>query len=220
LNRRFGLTVASSPDTIASKVTTASHPGAPEGGTHEQAAADHGSSSRPNADASEVGDATTGRPEETGTIGGSGTEATMRISDAAERLGVSPRTLRFYEELRLVTPSGHTAGGARRYAPEDLARIERIQELKEILGLGLDEIRDVLDTESRIEELRRAYRENAGVSTDAARAERRAILVEALERRRTITEQLDRKMVRMASFRAKLVADAAKTLELLEKLEG
>jgi DNA-binding transcriptional MerR regulator len=153
------------------------------------------------------------------TVTSSGTAATMRISDAAERLGVSARTLRFYEELQLVTPSGHTAGGARRYSNEDLARIERVQELKDILGLGLDEIKEVLDTEARIEELRRAYRENAGVSTAGARAERRAILVEALERRATITEQLDRKMARMAAFRAKLAADSARARDLLAELD-
>ncbi len=154
-----------------------------------------------------------------GTATCSGTEATMRISDAAERLGVSARTLRFYEELQLVSPSGHTAGGARRYAPEDLVRIERIQELKEMLGLGLDEIKEVLETESRIEELRAAYHENAGVCTEAADSERRAILLEALERRTSITEQLDRKMARMAAFRAKLVADASRTREILAQLD-
>ena len=155
-----------------------------------------------------------------GTITSSGTEATMRISDAAERVGVSSRTLRFYEELGLVNPSGHTAGGARRYAPEDLARIERIQELKDILGLGLDEIKEVLDTETRIEELRRAYHESARTPTSAARRKQKAILQEALQRREAITEQLDRKMERMACFRAKLLAESAKTRELLEQFES
>jgi len=160
------------------------------------------------------------RTQDLGTITSSGTEATMRISDAADRVGVSSRTLRFYEELGLVSPSGHTAGGARRYAPEDLARIERIQELKDILGLGLDEIKEVLDTETRMEELRRAYRENARTPTAAARSKQKAILQEALQRREAIAEQLDRKMDRMASFRAKLLAESARTRELLEQFES
>ena len=157
--------------------------------------------------------------QELGNVTSSGTEATMRISDAADRAGVSPRTLRFYEELGLVCPSGHTAGGARRYAPEDLSRIERIQELKEILGLGLDEIKGILDTEARLQELRDAYHLNAKASTASARHNQRAILTEAMTRREAITEQLDRKMERMAAFRAKLMADAAKAQELLDRLE-
>jgi DNA-binding transcriptional MerR regulator len=143
----------------------------------------------------------------------------MRISDAAERAGVSPRTLRFYEELGLIAPSGHTAGGARRYAPEDLARIERIQELKDVLGLGLDEVKEVLDTEARLEELRGAYRLNAEAATTTARRNQRAILVEALARREAIMDQLDRKMERLAAFRAKLMADASKTQEVLAALD-
>jgi DNA-binding transcriptional MerR regulator len=155
-----------------------------------------------------------------GTVTSSGTEATMRIGDAAEAAGVSSRTLRFYEELGLVCPSGHTAGGARRYAPGDLARIERIQELKEVLGLGLDEIKDVLDAEARLEQLRDAYRENARVSTASARLRQKAILTEALQRREAITEQLDRKMARMAAFRARLHAEADRTRELLDHFDA
>jgi hypothetical protein len=39
----------------------------------------------------------------------------LRIGEAAARVGVSSRTLRYYEELGLLTPSGRTPGGARRY---------------------------------------------------------------------------------------------------------
>ncbi len=44
-------------------------------------------------------------------------DAGIRISDAATRVGVSARTLRYYEELGLLTPSLYTAGGERRYTP-------------------------------------------------------------------------------------------------------
>ena len=40
-------------------------------------------------------------------------ETGIRISDAATRAGVSARTLRYYEELGLLTPSLYTAGGER-----------------------------------------------------------------------------------------------------------
>ena len=62
---------------------------------------------------------------------GEGTDAGIRISDAATRVGVSARTLRYYEELGLLIPSLYTAGGERRYTTEDLAHLERILELRD-----------------------------------------------------------------------------------------
>jgi DNA-binding transcriptional MerR regulator len=82
------------------------------------------------------------------------TEAGIRISDAATRVGVSARTLRYYEELGLLTPSLYTAGGERRYTLDDLAHLERILELREVLGMNLDEIREFLTLETRLDRSR------------------------------------------------------------------
>ncbi len=49
----------------------------------------------------------------------------LRIGEAAERAGVSCRTLRYYEELGLLVPAGHSAGGARRYTGDDVERLRR-----------------------------------------------------------------------------------------------
>jgi DNA-binding transcriptional MerR regulator len=78
----------------------------------------------------------------------------MRIGEAAARAGVSARTLRYYQELGLLTPSGTTAGGARRYSDADVARIERIRHLQDLVGFDLHEIRTVLSAEDRLAELR------------------------------------------------------------------
>jgi len=153
-------------------------------------------------------------------ITSSGTESTLRISDAAARAGVSARTLRYYEELGLISPSGYTTGGARRYGPADLARIERIQELKEVLGLNLDDIKGVLDAEARIEELRRDYRASVTVPTPRARRRRRAILEEGIERREALTGLLDRKLARLDAFRGKLTRETARSRELLAELDA
>ena len=82
------------------------------------------------------------------------TDAGIRISDAATRAGVSARTLRYYEELGLLTPSLYTAGGERRYTLDDLAHLERILELREVLGMNLDEIREFLTLETRLDEVK------------------------------------------------------------------
>ena len=67
----------------------------------------------------------------------------LRISRAALELGVSARTLRYYEELGLLVPSGRTSGGERRYTEADLEQLRRILSLKEVLGMNLEEIKSV-----------------------------------------------------------------------------
>jgi DNA-binding transcriptional MerR regulator len=81
-------------------------------------------------------------------------EPRMRIGEAATRAGVSTRTLRYYQELGLLTPSGTTAGGARRYSEADVARIHRIRHLQDLVGFDLNEIRTVLSAEDRLAALR------------------------------------------------------------------
>jgi MerR family transcriptional regulator, repressor of the yfmOP operon len=146
-------------------------------------------------------------------------DAGLRISDAARRAGVSPRTLRYYEELGLLTPSGYTAGGERRYQETDLMLLERIIELKDVLGMNLEEIRDFLASENRLDELRAAYRTHRHTQTKAARLKQKAILDEALELRQSLIAHLDTKLTRMDAFRAELAAKAERVRQLLAELE-
>ena len=99
----------------------------------------------------------------------------LRIGEVAEQAGVSPRTLRYYEELGLLAPSGHSAGGARRYAPADVARLLRIRELQELLGFDLGEIGVILRAEDDLTDLRRQFHGGAGL------LRQRAIVAEAVE---------------------------------------
>src|SRR5271167_383770 len=122
--------------------------------------------------------------------------AGLRIGDAAARAGVSPRTLRYYEELGLLTPSGRTTGGERRYEGADLLQLERILELREVLGMNLDEIKGFLDSEQRLDEVRIAYRARKNVDTEAARLQRKGLLEEALELNEALAAQLDAKLAR------------------------
>jgi DNA-binding transcriptional MerR regulator len=145
-------------------------------------------------------------------------EAGIRISDAATRAGVSARTLRYYEELGLLAPSLYTAGGERRYTADDIAHLQRILELREVLGMNLDEIKEFLTFETRLDELRATYRATKGVGTKKARAEQKATLAEALELNESLAQQLSAKLARMDAFRAKLAHDAQRCRELLAEL--
>jgi MerR family transcriptional regulator, repressor of the yfmOP operon len=146
-------------------------------------------------------------------------DAGIRISDAATRVGVSARTLRYYEELGLLTPSLYTAGGERRYTPEDLAHLERILELREVLGMNLDEIREFLALEARLDELRASYRAARNATSKKALAEQKATLQEALVLNESLAEQISIKLTRMDGFRAKLRSDAERCRELLTELD-
>jgi DNA-binding transcriptional MerR regulator len=146
-------------------------------------------------------------------------DAGIRISDAATRAGVSARTLRYYEELGLLTPSLYTAGGERRYTTEDIEHLQRILELREVLGMNLDEIREFLAFETRLDELRETYRATKTVATKKAQAEQKATLKEALVLNESLAEQLSSKLARMDAFRAKLAHDAQRCRELLAELD-
>jgi MerR family transcriptional regulator, repressor of the yfmOP operon len=66
-----------------------------------------------------------------------------RVGKVAERLGVSPRTVKYYEELGLVEPEARSLGGFRLYGEEDVQRLERILRMKGI-GYSLATIRELL----------------------------------------------------------------------------
>lgn len=98
-----------------------------------------------------------------------GGDQLLGIGAAAVRAGVSERALRYYQQLGLITPSGCTPGGMRRYSEDDLSRVARIRQLQDLLGLNLDEIAVVLRNEDRMAEIRRAYHHEQ--TSDASRLE-------------------------------------------------
>lgn len=71
-----------------------------------------------------------------------------KIGEVAERTGLSIRTLRHYDEVGVVSPSGYTPGGFRLYNEEDIERILLIRRMKP-LEFTLDEMREFLDAAER-----------------------------------------------------------------------
>ena len=61
------------------------------------------------------------------------------IAEMCERTGLSPRTIRYYEEIGLLPGVRRKAGGRRVYGPDELERLGFIDRLK-TLGLSLAEI--------------------------------------------------------------------------------
>src|SRR5512133_1079255 len=67
----------------------------------------------------------------------------MHIGRVAQVVGLSLRTIRYYEEIGLVTPSGRTAGGFRLYNADDVDRLLLIKRMKP-LGYPLEEMARLL----------------------------------------------------------------------------
>lgn len=69
-------------------------------------------------------------------------EEHMQISDLAETLGITTRTIRLYEKLGLVEPPKRTDGRVRYYEKTDVNRFKFILKVKE-LGLSLEEVKNL-----------------------------------------------------------------------------
>ena len=68
----------------------------------------------------------------------------MRIGELAEKAGVTPRTIRYYENIGLLSPSEREGKGFRYYTEAELARLRKIDTLQ-ALGLTLEEIGGIID---------------------------------------------------------------------------
>jgi MerR family transcriptional regulator, repressor of the yfmOP operon len=66
-----------------------------------------------------------------------------RVGEVAESLGVSPRTIKYYEEIGLVEPEERSPGGFRLYGEREVERLERILRMKG-MGYSLAAIREIL----------------------------------------------------------------------------
>lgn len=67
----------------------------------------------------------------------------MRIGELAQRLGLNPRTIRFYEATGVLPEPERTPSGYRDYEESDVERLKFVR-LAQSLGLSLDEISEVL----------------------------------------------------------------------------
>ena len=79
------------------------------------------------------------------------------ISVAAELAGMHPQTLRIYESRGLITPK-RSPKNTRLYSQEDVARLQRIQELTNELGVNLAGVERVFELEQERERTRRRLR--------------------------------------------------------------
>src|SRR6476619_5471908 len=139
-------------------------------------------------------------------------ETTFRIGEVAERLGVTPRTIRYYQELGLVhAGSGHVKGTHRLYTEADVARLADLIRLRDLLGLSLEELKTLIEAEEARAELRGRWAES---HDDAERA---AILEKAIPYVRRQLELVQARQLTLAETEQQL---ASRLAELEANLAG
>ncbi len=118
----------------------------------------------------------------------------LRIQEVATETGLTPRAIRYYEELGLLEPAARSEGAYRLYDAEDLDRLRFIRGLRDDAGFSLAEIGQLLEDEVARSRNRVQFR----TSTDVI--ERSAILTDAIVRVDRQIATLQRKVERLTSM--------------------
>ncbi|MFI6124920.1 MerR family transcriptional regulator [Streptomyces sp. NPDC051064] len=84
------------------------------------------------------------------------------IGELARRTGLTVKTIRFYSDRGIVTPTDRSPAGYRLYAVDAVARLDLVRTLRD-LGLGLPTIRKVMDREISLPEVAAAHAEALAV---------------------------------------------------------
>jgi MerR family transcriptional regulator, repressor of the yfmOP operon len=137
----------------------------------------------------------------------------LRIGEVAERVGVTPRTIRYYEELGLLGSGAEREKGAHRtYAETDVVRLQELIRLRDLLGLTLEELVELAEAEEARAALRGRWEEDPSdeerlriVEEAIPHVERQLALVR--NRRATLDEfaaDLEQKLARLRRRRRKL----------------
>jgi DNA-binding transcriptional MerR regulator len=130
----------------------------------------------------------------------------LRIQEVGAALGLTTRTLRYYEELGLLKPAARSEGDYRLYDEDDLERLRFIKGLRDDAGFSLAEIGQLLEDEAARDRNRARFR------TTNDPTERRAILDDALARVQRQVVSLRSKMDRLAE----MIAEADRRREHLQ----
>jgi DNA-binding transcriptional MerR regulator len=133
------------------------------------------------------------------------------IGDVAKLLGTTTRTLRYYEELGLVSSSRHSLTAQRRYGSHEIERLRRIRELQTLLGLELHEIGEQLQASDRLDALRAEYR------SGPAPERRDEILLEGVAILERLRERVSRRQEWFEAFADDLDARIARNRATLEE---
>ena len=138
----------------------------------------------------------------------------MRIGAVAERTRVTPRTIRYYEEIGLLPCTERRKGEHREYGENDVERLQELTRLRDLLGLSLDELKQLVEAEEARAAIRRRLQED--ISDD----ERLRLLDEALPHVERQLELVRRRQEELAGLEQELTAKRKRIHSRRRELAG
>ena len=108
----------------------------------------------------------------------------LQIGEVADRVGLSLRTVRYYEEVELLTPTTRSEGGFRLFDQSQVERLLLIKRMKPI-GMSLDDMRLLLDARQSLSDA------GGGKERDAAGARLEEFVTTAEQRCTQLEQQLE-----------------------------
>jgi len=138
----------------------------------------------------------------------------LRIGEVAERTGVTPRTIRYYEEIGLLPSVERRKGEHRLYDEADVERLQELKRLRDLLNLSLDELKQLVEAEEARAAIRRRLR-----ATDSD-AERLKLLDEALPHVETQLELVRRRLGELQNLETELMAKRKRIVERRRELSS
>jgi MerR family transcriptional regulator, repressor of the yfmOP operon len=135
----------------------------------------------------------------------------MRIGEVAAAVGTTSRTIRYYEEIGLLGGTGERASGKHRtYTEADVERLRDALRLKGLLGVSLDELRELLEAQDARAALRDEWHHGA-----PSAARRRAILRESARHIDRQLELVARRRAEIQELESELLARRERVRDLL-----
>lgn len=145
------------------------------------------------------------------------TQARFKMEEVVKRTGLTPRAIRYYEEMGLLSPAERTAGGFRLFDEAEIGQLVRIKELQVLLGFSLAEIKQILHVDSVRAGLRQAYAQatdprvrrdlvDKGIGLIQSQIR---VIDERMARLGTLREEYEERLARLRAHLAQITEDQA-----------
>lgn len=137
----------------------------------------------------------------------------LKIDQVAVQSGLTKRTIRYYEEIGILMPPQRSEGGIRYYNQEHIELLKRIKDIKDALGLSLEELQHFISLSNIIEAQKIDYKQSF------ERTERKEKLFEIIN---TLDEELNiikRRIEKIEKVQNNLKDLRSRAQALVERLE-
>jgi DNA-binding transcriptional MerR regulator len=142
--------------------------------------------------------------------------ASLRIGDVASLVGTTPRTIRYYEEIGLLSETSPRPSGRHRlYTQAEVERLREVMRLRDLLGVSLEELKTLLTAEEARAEVRAQLRRE-----DVDPERRRALLLEAIGHLDRQLELVRHRAVELAKLEGELAETRKRARRKIRELDA